>query len=81
MKLKPDEHQKLVELFGQAGADERIQNLSLYIQSKGDKYKSHYATILNWERKNGPATAAKTGPAEKSKNLFTELAKREGIWQ
>ena len=25
--------------------------MSYYLQSKGDKYKSHYATILNWARK------------------------------
>jgi len=48
--LTKEEHQKLVDKFGQVGADDRIEKLSLYIQSKGDKYKSHYATILNWER-------------------------------
>ena len=48
--LSKDEHQKLVDKFGQAGTDRRIENLALYIQSKGDKYRSHYATILNWER-------------------------------
>ena len=28
-----------------------IERLSSYIESKGKKYKSHYATILNWSRK------------------------------
>ena len=28
-----------------------IEKLSSYIASKGKKYKSHYATILNWARK------------------------------
>ena len=28
-----------------------IENLSQYIASKGKKYKSHYATILTWSRK------------------------------
>ena len=28
--------------------DERIESLSRYIASKGVKYESHYATILNW---------------------------------
>ena len=28
----------------------RIDDLSFYIGSKGDKYKSHYRTILNWAR-------------------------------
>lgn len=31
---------------------ERIENLSRYIASKGAKYKSHYATIRNWARKD-----------------------------
>lgn len=30
---------------------ERIDRLSGYIESKGAKYKSHYATIRNWARK------------------------------
>lgn len=31
---------------------ERIERLSSYMQSKGKRYKSHYATILNWARKD-----------------------------
>lgn len=31
-----------------------IERLSSYIASKGKKYKSHYATILNWSRKDKP---------------------------
>lgn len=31
---------------------QRIENLSNYIASKGAKYKSHYATIRNWARKD-----------------------------
>lgn len=31
-----------------------IEKLSSYIASKGKKYKSHYATILNWYRKDNP---------------------------
>ena len=29
-----------------------IERLSSYIESSGKKYKSHYATILNWSRKD-----------------------------
>ena len=50
VQLSKEEYQKLTEKFGEAGTRERIESLSLYIQSKGDKYKSHYATILNWDR-------------------------------
>lgn len=51
--LLAEEHQKLVTQFGATGTQERIENLSSYIASKGAKYKSHYATLLVWERKNG----------------------------
>lgn len=30
----------------------QIENLSRYIASTGKKYKSHYATILNWDRRD-----------------------------
>ena len=50
VSLADDEYRKLVNLFGESGTMDRIENLSIYIQSKGDKYKSHYATILNWDR-------------------------------
>ena len=48
--LSNDEKAKLIEKFGNEGFKDRVEKLSLYIESKGDKYKSHYATILNWER-------------------------------
>jgi len=48
--LTDTEYKKLVDKFGDDGTKTRIENLSLGISSKGYKYKSHYATILNWER-------------------------------
>ena len=47
VKLTEDEYNKLVEKNYTGLIDE----LSLYIASKGDKYKSHYATILQWAKK------------------------------
>jgi hypothetical protein len=47
--LTDDEYAKLVDRFGKDDADRRIYKLSMYILSKGDKYKSHYHTILKWE--------------------------------
>ena len=52
VQLKTDEYEKLINQFGEVGTKTRIENLSSYIASKGVKYKSHYATILTWERKN-----------------------------
>ena len=50
VRLTDEEYQKLQEKF--SDYQKRIDNLSSYIASKGDKYKSHYATILNWSRKD-----------------------------
>lgn len=36
--------------------EERIERLSSYVESTGKKYKSHYATIRNWARKDAQAT-------------------------
>jgi len=33
------------------GADKLIDELSMYIQSKGVKYRDHYATLLAWHRR------------------------------
>jgi hypothetical protein len=52
VKLTEDQYKKLTEKFGQAGANDKIENLALYLKSKGDKYKCHYSTILAWEKKN-----------------------------
>jgi hypothetical protein len=46
------EYSKLVDRFTQKGADKWVETLALGILSKGYKYKSHYAAILNWERRD-----------------------------
>jgi len=50
--LLQEEFAKLVEQFGEQGAQDRITRLSLYKQSHGKEYKSDYATILNWESRS-----------------------------
>ena len=52
VKLTEKQYKELITSFGEAGANDRIENLSLYIRSKGDSYKCHYSTILAWERKH-----------------------------
>ena len=47
--LTDKELEKLREEYSDYEA--RIERLSSYIASKGNKYKSHYATIRNWARK------------------------------
>jgi len=53
VNLSDEEMKKLIELFGEQNTQDRIERLSEYIASKGKKYKSHYATILAWARKDG----------------------------
>ena len=64
VRLTDEEHKKLIDK-GYAGL---IEELSLYIASKGDKYKSHYATVLQWARKREKVPA--------SKNTFTRMTNR-----
>ena len=53
--LTDDEYQKLKDKFNHR-TDEIIEGLSLGIESKGYKYQSHYAAILNWQRRAGEKT-------------------------
>lgn len=62
VKLTPVEHEKLIKKFGDLVVKEKIEALSLGIASKGYKYKSHYATILSWDRKNDRGKNAKGKP-------------------
>ena len=50
---------------------ERIERLSSYIESTGKSYKSHYATIRNWARKDKETT-----PKTSSKNGFHNFSQR-----
>lgn len=49
--LTTEEYGKLVNKFGVAGTETRIEELSSAIESKGYRYHSHYATILMWARR------------------------------
>ena len=52
-----------------------IEKLSSYIASKGKKYKSHYATILNWSRKESNGNV----PEWFNKKLNNEKVSAEDI--
>ena len=54
--LTKEEHQKLIDKFGEEKTQEWIENLDNYIGSKGKRYKSHYKTILVWAKKSGKTT-------------------------
>lgn len=82
--LTDEEYQKLKDRFNDY--KEKIENLSYYLKSKGDKYKSHYGTILNWARKdektlNTPSwfgKEVKEEVNEERKKLAEQLTK--GTW-
>ena len=46
--LTDDEYKKIEEI----NALSQIENLSSYMASTGKRYKGHYATILNWDRRD-----------------------------
>lgn len=68
--LTDDEYQKLLNQFGDS-LKERINNLSEGIASKGYKYKSHYATILNWARRDN------NGGGKRPQESFAEIKDRK----
>lgn len=80
--LTEEEHQKLQEEF--ADYQERIDDLSLYIKSKGKKYKDHYATILTWARRDRKQQSSKPQQNKVAQDLdnfysmVADWAKEEG---
>lgn len=70
--LTDEEHQKIID-EGYAGL---IEELSLYIASKGDKYKSHYAVIKQWANRRKKEQAEKT---ISKPNQFTQGVMRTEI--
>lgn len=60
--LTENEHARLVAQFGEEKTASMIERLDGYIASKGVKYKSHYATMLNWERMDKEKEQAQANP-------------------
>ncbi len=82
--LTDEEYQKLRDKFGDT-ALEKIEALSLGIESKGYKYKNHYAAILSWERreiKGGQDGTTRKGnkqgiPGNRPAGAFAGLEERD----
>lgn len=51
VKMTTAEFEKLVQSEGAERANALIEELSSYLASSGKRYKSHYATLLNWGRR------------------------------
>ena len=67
---------------------ERIENLSLYMRSKGKTYKDHLATIRNWARKDAESSAPKKRVANKNgpgafcmdEGVYNDRLKKDMEW-
>ncbi|MFH2116750.1 MAG: replisome organizer [Bacillota bacterium] len=58
---------------------DRIENLSMYMGSTGKTYKSHYLTLLNWNRRDEKSKEDKNGQDSKSPSFkYTPRRNREG---
>lgn len=71
--LTEEEHQKIVS----AGYTELIDELSLYIDSKGAKYKSHYSTILAWARRREKESKVVSMSGQDAKSQFNRFKQRD----
>jgi hypothetical protein len=67
--LTDPELEKLKEKLN-GSCDDYIDRLDGYIESKGAKYKSHYATILNWKAKDDKNTGGALPFASKTDQLL-----------
>lgn len=56
--------------------EERIERLSSYVESTGKSYKSHYATIRNWARKDKQPTQIIREQPKSSNNAFMDELQR-----
>lgn len=79
--LDGQEHGKLVDSLGDIGAAEYIERLSAYLAQTGHRYKSHYATLLNWWRKDGKPVKRTPAPhrmkPDAGREITTDMTARE----
>lgn len=56
--------------------EERIERLSSYMASTGKSYKSHYATVRNWARKDADKKVTAAPKQQNSNNAFMDELQR-----
>ncbi len=76
VQLSAEELAKLKTKLG-GEADGYIERLSGYMASTGKRYKDHYATILNWSRKD---TASGNAPSKLKKGDYIGEYDAVGTW-
>ena len=67
--LTKEEHQKLLDRFP-SDLKPRIEKLSVYVASTGKTYKSHYATINMWAKKDEPKQRSRGYDTSEYENFF-----------
>ena len=66
VKMTTAEFEKFVQAVGAERANALIEELSSYLASSGKRYKSHYATLLNWGRRKDKEAEKNADNAPKS---------------
>lgn len=69
--LTDDELEKLKDEF--PDWEQRVDRLSSYVASTGKSYKSHYATIRNWARKDGEQNNTKQQAQPKKSSGYDDF--------
>lgn len=77
VKLKQSDYSKLIDKYTEEVAHEFIERLSAYIAQTGRRYKNHYATILNWIRKDKPVTKKVAPMPVYNDNVETDIDSKE----
>lgn len=73
--LTEEEYEKLSERWCLSDLEDKIDALNNYIGSKGKKYKSHYHTLLSWDRKNSADISGQLTFAEKEDAAKKQIQK------
>lgn len=68
--LSAEEYEKLNSRYGRSAIATLIGELSTYMASSGTRYKSHYATLLNWAKRKGVVEVVAT-PKPVEEVVFT----------
>jgi hypothetical protein len=79
VKLTEEEHSKLISRLGEIKTRDLIDRLDNYKESTGKSYKSDYATILNWHRREVKDESGANKSDGGTKTEGDDLAKRAGV--
>jgi len=78
VRMTPEEKAKLSERFGEQNAQDLIERLSGYKKAKGKSYRSDYAALLNWGRKDGLKPPSPPTPPKSNLPDWIEEALKNG---